>query len=100
LHVVVLMCLASTTSLAGIRGGQDSVAGPLYIERDALLETFCIQWSLVMGRTCRKIGRAERCRRRFGQVSERESQLRDVDVEGRIILKLRCDCGYYSCGSA
>lgn len=40
MHVVVLMCLTSTTSLAGIRGYQDSIAEPLFAERGVLLENF------------------------------------------------------------
>jgi len=41
-----------------------------------------------MGRTRRKFGREERCRRRFSQASERDKvTLEDVVVEGRIIIK-------------
>lgn len=33
------MCVASTTSLAGIRGGQNSIAEPWYFERAGFLES-------------------------------------------------------------
>lgn len=42
MHVVVLMCVTSTTSLAGIRGYQDSIAEPLFAERGVLLENFSV----------------------------------------------------------
>ena len=38
--MVVLMCLTSATSRAGIRGYQNSIAEPLFAERGVLLGNF------------------------------------------------------------
>jgi len=42
------MCLTSSTSLAGIRGYQDSIAEPLFAERGVLLENFFL-YSVIFG---------------------------------------------------
>ena len=97
MHVVVLMCVTSTTSLAGIRGGQDSIAEPLFVVRDVLLENFsafsdCWLW---VG-SVERLGEKKDAGDVLGSHLKKKVTLEEIGVEGRIILKLNCECERYS----